>query len=338
MIPENRKTVGVALGCGSARGWSHIGVLRALQAHGIPVDFVAGTSIGAFVGAFFADQQLDFIDAFVRELSWKEVLRFFDVQVPTRGLLDGSRIHRLLTEQVRHNAIEQMAVPFCAVATDLHSGREVRFTTGPVVEAVRASISIPGILTPVFHEGTILVDGGLVNPVPVSAARKMGAEVVIAVDLNAELLYPQTRHKKNTTSSKPDAFSQPPDLSPCRKPATPSGTLRRLKKTFREFEATVNGKIMEWRTQPEDPNIFEVVGKSLDIVEFQVTQTNLQLHPPEILLQPSLGHLGLFDFHEAESTILEGYQTTIAAIPRIREAVFGTTRLHTRQPLTGEAR
>jgi NTE family protein len=180
----HRPGIGLALGSGSARGLAHLGVIRAIEDAGIEVGFIAGSSMGALIGAIHAAGKLDELEASFQGFDWKKTASFFDVVLPKSGLLDGARISELVRAHIHADTIEALPIPFAAVATDIVSGEEVVIRSGDVIEAVRASISVPGIFTPVRSNGHILVDGGITNPVPVSAARAMGAGIVIAVDLN----------------------------------------------------------------------------------------------------------------------------------------------------------
>lgn len=179
--------IGVALGAGSARGWAHIGVLQALEAAGIRPDIISGTSIGALVGAAYADDGLAELERWVRGLNWRTVLGFFDVSF-NGGFIKGARLIKFLQESLLDKTIDELPRSFGAVATALETGREVWLREGGVADAVRASIALPGLFTPVERDGLLLVDGGLVNPVPVSLARAMGADFVIAVDLSSSIV------------------------------------------------------------------------------------------------------------------------------------------------------
>jgi len=186
---QGRRTrIGLALGSGSARGLAHLGVIRAIEDAGIEVDFIAGTSMGAFIGAIFASGNLDRLAADLLDFDWKSITSLLDLVFPRSGLIDGQKIAGFVRAHVSSASIEDLSIPFRAVATDLMNGKEVVIGTGDLIEAVRASISVPGILTPVRSDGRILVDGGLVNPVPVSTVRAMGADLVIAVDLNHDIV------------------------------------------------------------------------------------------------------------------------------------------------------
>lgn len=180
--------IGLALGSGSARGWAHIGVLRALDEAGIKIDYIAGTSIGALVGAVYSSGRMDELEDTVRKFNWKQTASMLDIVFPKSGLIDGKKVSAFVQDFIIEGNIEDMSIPFCAVAADLRSGKEIQLNSGNIVEAVRASVSIPGIFTPARKGDMFLLDGGLVNPVPVSVVRKMGADFVIAVDLNHDLM------------------------------------------------------------------------------------------------------------------------------------------------------
>ncbi len=302
-----RKKIGLALGSGSARGNAHIGVIRALEARKIPIDYIAGTSMGALVGAIYAMGDLDTLEAFMRGLDWKQILSYFDLVFPRTGLLDGDRINELVSGSVTTQRLEDARIPFCAIAAELGTGREARITAGPVVDAVRASISLPGILTPFHSGGVYYVDGGLVNPVPVDAVREMGADFVIAVDLNHDVVAPVWENQ---------------DRVPARVPATASngtGMLQMLEERYRMLEASVRDKINRWMPERRNsPNIFEVIGTSISIMGQRITRANLLVHPPDLLIQPELGHLGMFDFDKADEAITEGYEKTLRAVQDLR--------------------
>ena len=199
--------IGLALGSGSARGWSHIGIIDALAEAGIEPDIVCGCSIGALVGAAYVAGELPALRDFAQSLTWREMARMLDVRLSGGGLIGGQEIVAFLRKLKISAPIASYGKPFAAVATDLQTGREIWLREGPIEEAVRASISMPGILSPARHAGRWLVDGGLVNPVPVSVCRALGADVVIAVNLNGDLV---GRHERTTTSAtRADAPAHP---------------------------------------------------------------------------------------------------------------------------------
>ncbi|OPY05149.1 MAG: NTE family protein RssA [Syntrophaceae bacterium PtaB.Bin038] len=186
-MPEKLRKIGLALGSGSAKGWSHIGVIRGLQEANIAIDIVCGSSIGALVGGAFAAGKLDEAEKLVRELAWSDIMGFMEVPVPRSGIINSEKIADYLRQRIGDPNIEDLPIPFAAVATDLTSGQEVWMRQGSLIEAIRASISMPGMFTPCFREGRLLVDGGLVNPIPVSLCRSMGANTVIAVNPNTDV-------------------------------------------------------------------------------------------------------------------------------------------------------
>ena len=298
--------IGLALGSGSARGWAHIGVIKALTEAGIHVDYVAGTSVGAVVGAVYASGRIDSFKDVVLQLDWKKIAFFLDVVFPKSGLIDGNRIAEFIRSHVGEKNIEDLSLPFCAVSTDLATGKEVVFQDGDIIEAVRASISVPGVFTPVRKSGAILVDGGLVNPVPVSVVREMGADLVIAVDLNHDIIDKKGLKKASITNS--SALAHNP------------GTMQGLTKGSKILDALNNRletldlaaltHIRQWMARDPMPNIFEVLMTSINIMETQITATRLKADPPEALIQPHLGHIRFLEFNRAEEAIVAGYEET----------------------------
>ncbi len=309
-----KKKIGLALGGGAARGWSHIGVLRALEEKNINIDYIAGTSIGAFVGAFYAIGKLEYLENFALDLDWKIILSYFDVRFPTKGLLDGNKIYKLVSKNILHKNIEETKIPFCAVATNIKTGNEVRMRTGSIVDAVRASISIPGIFTPFKKDGMYLVDGGLLNPVPVDVVREMGADIVIAVDLNNDIT------GKTGSSERLEYVKQNSMSKRKNKTIVPSNipAIQLLRNKYNYIEKSVSVKINQWMPASSELNIFDIIGNSINIIEQKITQNNFKIFNPDILIQPELGHLKLFDFDQAEATINEGYNKAIKTIENMK--------------------
>ena len=314
MVPTNTYSTGLALGSGSARGWAHIGVIQALAKAGIQIDYVAGTSIGAVVGAVYASGNIESLEDVVLQLDWKQIVYFFDVVFPKSGLIDGNKIADFIRSHVKERNIEDLPLPFCVVSTDLATGAEVVIREGDIIEAVRASISVPGIFTPVQKDDMVLVDGGLVNPIPVSAVREMGADFVIAVNLNHDIV-----GKKGI--NKP-AISNPEDPASGTKVAeslTQRGKiLDALNKRVRAIDIPALTQIKQWMVRDPMPNIFEVLMTSINIMEVQITATRLKADPPDLLIQPKLGHLRFLEFHRAKEAILEGYEETLSCIDLLR--------------------
>ncbi|MCW0207806.1 MAG: patatin-like phospholipase family protein, partial [Achromobacter sp.] len=266
LTPPRRPRIGLALGSGSARGLAHIGVLRALKEAGITVDLVAGTSMGAVIGAVFASGKIDGLSARLRNLDWPGIVALLDPVFPRSGLIDGQRVAEFVRAHVPSARIEDLLLPFAAVATDITNGEQVVATTGDLTEAVRASIAVPGIVTPVRSNGRILVDGGLVNPVPVSVARAMGADLVIAVDLNHDIVAGRLSH--------PAAHANGNGRGPI---------MARLLESLRAINSPVLAQFEAWLHKPPLeplPGIFEVLLASLYIMQARVTEADLRQTQP----------------------------------------------------------
>jgi NTE family protein len=293
-------TVGLALGSGSARGWAHIGVIRALAEAGVRVDFVAGTSIGAAVGAVFASGDVDALEDVALGLDWKQVASFYDAVLPKSGLIDGTKISNFVRRHVKETRIEQLRIPYCAVATDLDTGEEVAIREGDIIEAVRASFSIPGILTPVRLNGRILVDGGLVNPVPVNVLREMGADFVIAVDLSHGVVGSRTSREVPAPPRVEDPDTRVTEI---KNRIAQALSARMARASFPALD-----QIRRWRSRQPLPSIFDVMTTSISIMETLITTARLQADPPDLLIQPKVGHLRSLEFHRAREAIAEGYR------------------------------
>jgi NTE family protein len=285
MTATERPRVGLALGSGSARGWAHIGVIRALEKAGVHPDIVCGTSIGALVGAAYAAGDLDRLESWVNELRVSDVVGFLDVSLGG-GVLKGDRLIQFFRRNFTDLPIEELRVPFTAVATSLRTGAEVWLRRGSTVDAVRASTALPGLFAPVRWEGSFLVDGGLVNPVPVSVARAMGADVVIAVDLGSDVLGRRFR------------------AAPV--PEPPAGA---IEKWMRKLQENLRGLApAQSPDEPVMPSMLDVLTTCLDIVQVRIARSRMAGEPPEVVVAPRLARLRLLDFHRAKEAIEEGYR------------------------------
>ena len=283
-VPQ-RPRVGLALGSGSARGWAHIGVIRALEKAGVRLDIVCGTSIGALVGAAYAAGELDRLENWVGELRIGDVVGFFDVSL-SGGVLKGERLMEFFRRNFADRAIDDLGVPFAAVATSLRTGAEIWLRRGSALDAVHASIAVPGLFAPVRWEGSLLVDGGLVNPVPVSLARAMGADIVIAVDLGSDIL---GRRFRAASASKAAADTGP----------------TWMRKLQENLSALAPGKSPD---EPAMPSMLDVLTTCIDIVEVRIARSRMAGEPPELVIAPRLAHLRLLDFHRAKEAIEEGHR------------------------------
>jgi NTE family protein len=272
--------IGLALGAGGARGWAHIGAIRALEDRGVKPDLVCGTSIGALVGAAYASGELDRLEKWVTALAWTTVVRLMDLTW-RGGLIRGQRLFTLFRTIFQDRDIEGLPIPYGAVATELYSGRELWLRHGNVLDSVRASCALPGLFTPVIRENAVLVDGGLVNPVPVSMCRALGAELVIAVDLSWGKLGPYRERGRQVA------------------PREVPGWLARLRPGW-----------VEKKSKPQEhaiiPSIFEVFNTALDVVEMRVARSRLSGDPADVLITPLLPDFATMDYHRANEAIDEG--------------------------------
>jgi len=308
--------IGLALGSGSARGLAHLGVIRALEEAGIKIGFVAGTSIGALIGAAYASGRLDSMVSTFQKFNWMKTAAFFDVVFPKSGLIDGAKVGELVRTHIDSEVIESLPIPFCAVATDIQTGDEVVICQGDVIEAVRASISVPGIFTPVRSNGRLLVDGGLVNPVPVSVARTMGADIVIAVDLNHQIvtgknLKPLTAVK---VATEPSRMSQPRSrlLRECFR------SMSELRHKLLAKDAPTSEQFNSWLSAEPIPNIFELLLASVNIMETSITESRLKIDKPDLIIHPPLGEIRFLEFGRAEEIISIGYDSAREQLKLLR--------------------
>lgn len=279
-----KPVIGLALGSGGARGWCHIGVLRELQALGIEPELVAGSSMGALVGAAYAAGKLDALEDWARGLTLRTMLPLIDIGIAGAGLVGGAGILTMLRGLGLPETIEDLARPYIAVATDLRHGREIWLRKGPLVPAVRASVSIPGLLKPEFLDGRWLIDGGIVNPVPVSAARALGADAVIAVNPNAAVSA---------------GFYDPPEPRPDFTAMLPEG-LRALWGTPESSDSKNS------EPAPVAPSYVALINATIDIMSDQIRRARLAGDPPQVLLGARLPDITVVEFHRAAECIDEG--------------------------------
>lgn len=286
--PVSRPRIGLALGGGGARGWSHIGVIRGLKELGIEPDIVCGTSIGALVGGAYVTDGLDDLAEWLEGLRWRDVVGFFDVSFGS-GFISGKRLFNFFRERLPDVNIEDVPTPFAAVATRLDNGHEVWLRKGSIMHAMRASIAVPGFFTPVYHEGRWLVDGGLANPVPISVCRVLGADLVIAVALYAH------RHR-------PPA---PPEKGRDLLSSVSLGLVDKLKGMLQESGA---GESPE---RPQAPSLFDVVTESIEIMQLRIMRSRMAGDPPDVLVLPRTDDIKFLEFHRATKGMEAGYRAVM---------------------------
>ena len=305
---RGRPSIALVLGSGAARGFAHIGVIRTLLAHGIVPDIVIGTSMGALVGGCYANNQLDELADWANSLTRRRIISYLDVRLGGSGLINGGRLANLLGESLGTTLIEDLPTRFAAIATEVGTGHEVWLTRGSLSLALRASYALPGVFPPVSIGGRWLVDGALVNPVPVSAARALGARVVIAVNLDAD------RFSRGATIASHGA--DPGDAIPLA-PTKPGSGLRRLRNMFgaeRELKRDLIGG-------PARPSFSTVMIESFNIMQDRLTRMRLAGDPPDVHITPRIGHIGWLDFHRAAESIEVGHAAAEKAVDSISESI-----------------
>lgn len=277
--PKPKAKIALALGGGAARGWAHIGVLRALDEAEIEVSMIAGTSIGALVGGCYLAGKLDDLEVFARSLTVRRIAALLDLTIGGGGLLGGLRLTKRMQEHLQGMTIEDLPIPFVAVASELNTGHEVWIDRGNLITAIRASYALPGIFEPVSNNNRVLVDGALVNPVPVSVCRAYEQPLVVAVNLNHDLFGRSAVVKHKASELGQDAGDRPH-----------RGML----------------------------GFTGVMVEAFNIIQDRISRARLAGDPPDLQLHPRVGDIGLSEFHRAGEAIERGYEQAQARIPELR--------------------
>src|SRR5882757_2596828 len=301
-----RPVIGLALGGGAAHGFAHVGIIRTLMAHGIIPNVVVGTSIGGVVGGAYASGHLDTLEEWARSLQPRNILSYLDIRLNGSGLIGGAKLAAELEASMGQSLIEDLPVKFATVATEVRTGHEIWLTHGRAVDAMRASYALPGIFSPVLVGDRWLVDGALVNPVPVSAARALGAEIVIAANLSSDVFtHSTTIYSHGPAADAPEAVIEPaPPKRGFGKLFSPERTMKR------EFFGG-GGR----------PGISSVMVDAFNIMQDRITRARLAGDPPDLLISPRVGQIGWFDFHRADDLIAFGARAAERAIDSIQEAI-----------------
>lgn len=342
---SSNKKIALALGSGSARGMAHIGVIQRLGELGIKPDMIAGTSIGSVIAACYLTEHLDDFADWIQSLSSTQVFHYMSISLTaTGGVAHATRLIEHFMREYGNPDIEDLPLPFAAVATDLIRGREVWLQRGSLWEAVRASMAVPGILTPVSYNESWLVDGGLVNPVPVSVCRALGADIIIGVDLNSDLVGRQKvdRDAKAPKATEDDSAVRE-DLveeeeSEEETPGPEVDEESQLAAAFSRFALSVKEAATNWRPapsekKPEPPGTVSVMMSAINIMQDRITRSRLAGEPADIMLWPRLGHIGLLDFGDAAEAIAEGRDAVDRMLPAIRHAFSSEGDLRLAAPL-----
>lgn len=288
VAPHKKPGISLVLGGGAARGWAHIGVLRALDEAGIEVRMIAGTSIGALVGGCYLAGKLDQLEEFARSLTRRRILGWLDLTFGGSGLFGGMKLTARMQEHLNGVQIEDLDKTFVCVATEIRTGHEIWLTSGSLIAAMRASYALPGVFEPVACNGRLLVDGALVNPVPVSVCRAYEQPAVVAVNLHYELFGRSSviKHNAGKVSSDGSIVPQAEDMVPSR-----------------ETRLGVTGVMVE----------------AFNIIQDRISRARLAGDPPDMQLTPRLAHIGLSEFHRADEAIAIGYESTKTRIDELQK-------------------
>jgi len=316
-----RPVIGLALGGGAARGFAHIGIIKTLVAHGILPTVVVGTSIGAVVGGAYASGQLDKVEEWARSLQPRNIFGYLDIRLNGSGLIGGARLATELEATLGQGLIEDLPVKFATVATEVRTGHEIWLTHGRMIDAMQASYALPGIFPPALVGDRWLVDGALVNPVPVSAARALGAEIVIAANLSSDIFTHATTIYSHGPSAEAAVAAAPEVV------AEPAAPKRGLGKFF-SAERTMKREFFGGGGRP---GISTVMVDAFNIMQDRITRARLAGDPPDLLISPRVGQIGWFDFHRADDLIAHGVRAAERAIDSIQEAI------HILAPQAGDA-
>ncbi|HEY4142779.1 MAG TPA: patatin-like phospholipase family protein [Pseudolabrys sp.] len=298
-----RPSIGLALGGGAARGFAHIGVMRTLVKHGIVPDVIVGTSIGAVVGGCFAAEHLDSLEEWARRLTVRSVLGYLDLNLSGSGIIRGTHLADALEQGLENRRIEDLKIRFAAIATEFNTGHEIWLTRGRLADALRASYALPGIFPPVKIGGRWLVDGALVNPVPVSAARALDTRLVIAVNLNSDLFGRGTIIPSHGS----DESDEPPDTPKSNGFLSLFGGERSLRRQFLGSKGS--------------PGIPTVMVEAFNVMQDRITRARMAGDPADVLISPKLGGVGMFDFHRAAEAIELGVEATERSMDQIADAI-----------------
>lgn len=298
--------IGLALGSGSSRGWSHIGIINELSKLGISPDIVCGTSVGSMVGAAYVKGNLEKLEAWACSVTKFDVAKFLDINFAMTGFVDIKRFHDFLNEYIAEDedTIENLSKVYAAISTDLETGREVWLREGSLVQAVWASMSMPGLFPAIRYDERWLVDGGLVNPVPVSVCRALGADIVIAVNLNGDLVgkrFNEPIHEVRKEENGSEGFG---------------GKITELVREYKSLPFFNSDDVLP------PPGVLDAIATSLNIIQDRVTKSRMVGEPPDIVFTPKLSDIGLLELYRAKEAIVEGQKCVLRKIPEL-EYVLG---------------
>ncbi len=311
-MKTGKRKIGLALGSGAARGLAHIGVLKAFEEEGIQIDCIAGTSIGAFIGALYAaGVPVEKMEQVASQVDWRQLARLIDPILPTSGIIDGKKVSRFISELLPAKTFEQLRIPLAVTTTDIETGEALVIKKGNLHEALRAAIAFPGIFTPVRFFDRFLMDGGLCNPVPVDVVRNLGARSVIGVCAIPAVM------KETSETYLPSRAKRRPG-----KPFLELLNAERIESFLREMmgsAATEEDEPREGSAHRKPPGIFRIFSQSVAIMENQINALRLEKNQIDLLIRPPLNGINLLEFHRAAEAIAAGEEATRKVMPKIRK-------------------
>lgn len=310
--PNGKRKIGLALSSGMARGWAHIGVIRALKRLGFEFDVVAGCSVGALAGGCYLADRIDALESWALALNKRKIVSYLDMRMRSGGLIGGEKLVEEMRRYIGRVDIESFPIPYAAMTTDLVTGHEIWIQKGDLVEAMRASFSLPGIFPPVQMQGRWLADGALVCPLPVAACRALGADMVIAVNLNADIIGKSRRPGANIPT------------------AAGFDLVKLLEETDNQEKISLMSSLTRrvFRREYDGPSIFGVLTSSLNIMQDRITRSRLAGDPPDVHIAPRLGHIGLLEFDRTEEAIHEGEAAVMRKRPELADALQVLSQSH----------
>jgi NTE family protein len=285
-MPEEQK-IGLALGSGSSRGWAHIGIINSLAELGINPDIICGTSVGAMVGAAYVNGNIEKLEDWALSVTKLDVAKFLEFNTSMTGFVNKDRFHDFLNKNVVDDKvlIEELPRVYAAISTDLETGREVWFTNGSLIQAVWASMALPGLFPAIRYNNRWLVDGGLVNPVPVSVCRALGADIVIAVNLNGDIVGKRFDRSKEVKQQNNHGFAS------------------KFSELVKEY---TNITLISEEDAERPPSLLDAIAGSVNITQDRITRSRMAGDPPDIVLSPKLSDIGLLELYRADEAIVEG--------------------------------
>jgi NTE family protein len=300
---KNKLKIGLALGSGSSRGWSHIGIINELAKLGVTPDIVSGTSVGAMVGAAYVMGNLEKLEEWACSVTRLDVAKFLDINTSMTGFVNKRRFHEFLNEYIAgdDDVIEDLEKTYAAVSTDMETGREIWSTEGSLIQAVWSSMSLPGLFPAIRNDHRWLIDGGLVNPVPVSVCRALGADIVIAVNLNGDIVGKHF-HKSSALKVENNSIGE------------------KISELVKEY---TNLSLFEEKEDAEQtPGLLNAIAASVNITQDRITRSRMAGDPPDIMISPKLSDIGLLELYRAKEAINKGRECVQRKISEI-EYVLG---------------